>query len=883
MITNVRQKEARSIPLLPYAWGAIILWFVLLALSFLWNVKTENSGILEAARIEARTAFKKDVIYRRWNAEHGGIYAPVTEQTPPNPYLDVAERDIRTPSGKKLTMINPSYMTRQAHELTMKAYGMKSHITSLNPIRPENAADPWEARALKAFEKGLKEVSSVEKMEDDKYMRLMHPLITEKGCLKCHAKQGYKLGDIRGGISVSIPMAPFMAISKHKFFTLSVGHGLLLLFGLILIGLGMRHFKQQIHKRMGLEEALQESELFLSNVFDSIQDGISVLDTDLNIVSVNQTMRKRHAHMLPLEGKKCYEAYHWRNDKCEICPTIRALETGKLEMDEVPLTQEDVTTGTIELFAFPILDESGKPKGVVEYVRDVTVRKEVEKALQESEERFRELAELLPETIYEMDINGNLTFVNRSAFDHFRYDQKDYDQGLNAFEMIAPEDRNKAMENIRKILGGEDVPLKEYTALRKDGSTFPALFHSTAIFRDQKQVGLRGFIIDITEKKRLESQVQQSQKMEAMGTLAGGIAHDFNNILSSVIGYTELALLDSSKGTQQNNNLKSVLIAGNRAKDLVKQILTFSRQADQEQKPVQLKLVVKEALKLLRASIPSTIEIEQIVESDSLVLGDPTQIHQVFMNLCTNATHAMRDKGGVLSVSLADENLDSESISNHPVLKLGAYINLTVADTGHGITPDDLKKIFDPFFTTKEKGEGTGMGLSVVHGIVQSHGGAIYVHSEPGKGSTFKVFLPVIERFLKAEDIVESPLHTGTERILFIDDEPAIVDMGKQILESLGYDVVTRTSSIEALELFRAQKSSYDLVITDMTMPHMTGIDLAKELLSIRSDIPIILCTGFSEQIDENKAKEIGLRAFVMKPILRREIANTIRKVLDEK
>lgn len=295
-----------------------------------------------------------------------------------------------------------------------------------------------------------------------------------------------------------------------------------------------------------------------------------------------------------------------------------------------------------------------------------------------------------------------------------------------------------------------------------------------------------------------------------------------------------------------------------------------------------MKPIVNEALKLLRASIPTTIDIQENVQSNSLIIGDSTQIHQILMNLCTNAAHSMEDEAGVLTVNLSDVTLDSESVSNLPDLKPGPYINLTVADTGHGISPDVMEKIFDPFFTTKEKGQGTGMGLSVVHGIVRSHGGNIYVYSESGKGSTFNVYLPAIGRRLKPKEMVERPISIGTERILFIDDEPAIMKLGKKILESLGYDVVVRNSSIEALELFKEKKDHFDLVITDMTMPHMTGEKLAEKLLQIRPDMPVILCTGFSSMINEQKALDMGIRAFISKPILKREIAEVIRQVLDD-
>ena len=371
--------------------------------------------------------------------------------------------------------------------------------------------------------------------------------------------------------------------------------------------------------------------------------------------------------------------------------------------------------------------------------------------------------------------------------------------------------------------------------------------------------------------------------MEAIGTLAGGIAHDFNNILSSVLGYTELALDDAEEGTRLRTNLKTVLSAGERARDLVQQILAFSRQSEKTFGPIQVKLITKEALKLLRAILPTTIEIRQDIQSDSMVLGDPTQIHQILLNLCTNADHAMREKGGILEVTLVDVELDSLFTAKHPDIKPGTHLRLMVRDTGRGIPPLILDRIFDPFFTTKDKSEGTGMGLSVVHGIVKAHGGAITVQSEPGKGAIFNVFLPVIEKTIVREAPIEKSIPTGTERVLVVDDEEALVNTHRQMLEGLGYEVVTRTSSIEALELFKARPDRFDLVITDMTMPNLTGSELALKLAKIRPDIPIILCTGFSHEITAEKSKEMGIKEFLLKPILREVMAETVRRVLDEK
>ncbi|MBC8393372.1 MAG: PAS domain S-box protein [Deltaproteobacteria bacterium] len=516
-------------------------------------------------------------------------------------------------------------------------------------------------------------------------------------------------------------------------------------------------------------------------------------------------------------------------------------------------------------------------------VTPITERKQIEEALRKSEERFRELAELLPETIFEVDATGNITFVNRKAFEHFRYTQRDFDQGLNSLDMIVPEDRHRAMENITKILRGKNIGLSEYQALRKDGTTFPAMFHSTPMIRDGNPVGLRGFIIDISEKKRLEAQLLQSQKMEAIGTLAGGIAHDFNNILSPIMTHTEMALMDVLEDSPVRFSLREVLKASKRARDLVKQILAFSRQTEHESVPLKLGFIIKEALKLLRSSIPTTIEIQQkIMTGSDAILADPTQMHQVIMNLCTNAFHAMREKGGLLEVSLTDEYVDPESANQFDNLRPGSYLKLSVRDTGQGMEPDVIEKIFEPYFTTRDKGVGTGLGMAVVLGIVQDHGGSIHVQSELGKGSTFDMFLPKIDFDIAEKIEPREQIPSGNERILLVDDEVALIDAERQMLMRLGYEVVSRTSSIEALELFRVKADQFDMIITDMTMPNMTGVELAHEVKKIRPDIPIILCTGFSELINEEKAKKMGIKAFVMKPIVMREIGATIRKVMDK-
>ena len=511
-----------------------------------------------------------------------------------------------------------------------------------------------------------------------------------------------------------------------------------------------------------------------------------------------------------------------------------------------------------------------------------------EEELRESEERFRVLFEHAPDPFFFLKTDGALVRGNKAGQQFTGYrDGELVGKNILDLDLISDQDLLKAQRFLKKSLNGEPTGPNEFALRQKTGLPIYAEISTHPVNIKGEQFVL-GIARDITERKKeeqnrkkLETQLQQAQKMEAIGTLAGGIAHDFNNILGAIMGYAEIALHEIEKDSEPSQYLKEVFHAGRRAKDLVKQILTFSRQTEQKHTPVLVKLIVKEVVKLMRASLPSTIKIHLNIQSDGLVMGDPTQIHQVMMNLVTNAGYAMQDTGGQLTVNLEQVLLEEEMAANHPNLKSGPYLKLTVSDTGPGIPQTYLNRIFEPFFTTKEKGEGTGMGLAVVHGIVTGHGGDILVRSEKGKGATFFVFLPAVKKRMEPETRIAMASPTGTESILFVDDETALVNAGKRMLESLGYEVVTRTSSLEALELFERQPDRFDLVITDMTMPGLTGDLLAQKLIEIKSDLPIILCTGFSARINEKKALALGIRAFVTKPVLKEQMAETIRMVLD--
>jgi len=558
---------------------------------------------------------------------------------------------------------------------------------------------------------------------------------------------------------------------------------------------------------------------------------------------------------------------------------------------DVPITRKGAETSYITAGNTPVPNT----QLVISTVWDVTKRKRVEKALREKTndlgERVKELhclhniarivekdslfEEMLIEIVNSIppawrypEITCARILINGQSFTTHNFNESSWKQACH----ITAHGKRAGILEVFYLKQKPEIDEGPFT--KEEGDLVDSIAERIGQIIERAELG--------EKRRKLETQLQQAQKMEAIGTLAGGIAHDFNNILGGIIGYAELAKMKASEGSNVIAYLDKMIKSSGRAVDLIKQILTLSRQHKQEQRPVQMRHIVKEALDLLRATLPTTIEIRKDLTKDSgIANADSTQVHQVIMNLATNAGHAMRKNGGVLEVTLANVELDDLSAEKHLDLAAGSYLRLTVSDTGHGMTSETVKRIFDPYFTTKDTGEGTGLGLSVAHGIVKTHGGTITVYSEPGNGATFHVYLPLIleeEREVKAS---EDPLPTGTERILFIDDEEALVEIGSRILEQLGYEVVAKKSSVQALELFRAEPDRFDLVITDMTMPRMTGDKLAREFMKLRPQIPIMLCTGHSRLISEKKAKEIGIKAFVMKPLVMRNLAETVRKVLD--
>lgn len=848
----------------------ITLWVTAVGCALCWNIYDQKQAKTLLAFQTARAFFQQVVITRSWNGRHGGVYVPVNEYTQPNMYLEDQLRDVTTVQNIALTKINPAFMTRQLSEISSKSKGgVHFHITSLNPIRPGNKASDWEKSWLQSFERGEKERGAFFTDGSGSFFRYMAPLFVKDNCLKCHAKQGYEKGDVRGGISVTLPH-----FSQDTNITLAVTYGIVALVGALLISVGGSLLNRQRMKSLENEECYKA-------LHDASFGGIIIHDQGV-ILECNQGLSSMtgfsKAELVGMDGLKLIAPD-------SLGQVVQNIKSGHDQRYEVEGLRKDASIYPLAIRGKNILYK-GHEVRVIEF-RDISELKQAEEAQRKSEFKHRELFDKSPIGLALCTMDGQLVSVN-SAYAQIIGCTVDETLKLSYWEITPEKYSAKEQLQLEQLAeSGRYGPYeKEY--LHKDGYLVPVRLNGMIVTRDNVDL-IWSSVEDITlqkqaekEKEKLLTQLRQAQKMEAIGTMAGGIAHDFNNMLSIILGNADMALDTLSDGNAGKKNVEQIIKASRRVKDLVRQILTFSRRADQKLLPVEPYSVINESLKLLRSTIPTTISIVQNMGNESCtILADSTQIHQMFMNLCTNAVHAMNEKG-TLEISGTIVDLEANDIAVQQETQPGQYFKLSVRDTGAGMNKKTLERIFDPFYTTKEIGEGTGMGLSIVLGIIKSYGGFILVNSELGKGTTFTLYFPVTQGGIvpKMEEIVEEcPL--GDERILFIDDEEMLAEMGSKMLQGLGYEVTVASGSREALDIFISNPEAFDLVITDQTMPNLSGGELAIELLKSRPDIPIILCTGYSKKISEEDAKKIGIREYLAKPFDRKKLAKVIREVLE--
>lgn len=633
---------------------------------------------------------------------------------------------------------------------------------------------------------------------------------------------------------------------------------------------------RDITERKQAEEQLE----FQSKVLDQIHDRITVTDLNAKITYVNEAT----CRML---GKSADQIVGQHITVFGEDPKLGAGQKEILETTlkkgqwsgEVVNYRSDGTPVILHCRTRIVKNAQGEPMALCGISTDITDRKRREDEIRDSEKRYRTILETALDGFIIVDCRGRLIRVNEAYCRITGYAEGQL-LGKPISDMDAletPEQTKTRIKELRRKGHGRF----ETRHFRKDGTAFD--IEVSARYLDLDGGIYICFIKDISDKKQWETRIQQSEKIEALGSLAAGIAHDFNNILFPLIGHAEMLKEDFSGNAQIQGSIDEILQASARARDLVQQILAFSRQGDAEFKVIKIQPIVQEALKLLRCSIPTTIDIQCDMDPDcGSVHADPTQIHQIVMNLVTNAFHALENRGGKIGVTLREMDPGADPCAC-PDLPPGSYARLTVIDTGEGIDPRILPKVFDPYFTTKAKGRGTGMGLAVIQAIVNKCGGGIKIRSRPGRGTTVEVYLPVAEGTQKKEENeTAAPMQVGNEHILVVDDEEAIVRMLAQSLERIGYEVTAKTASMEALELFHAGSAAYDLVITDMTMPRMTGIELSREIKKIRPDIPVILCTGYSEDLDQERCRQLGIDGYITKPFVRKDLAKILRRVLDD-
>ncbi len=667
---------------------------------------------------------------------------------------------------------------------------------------------------------------------------------------------------------------------------------------------------RDITERKKVEKELQKERDINMTLLQTSPAFLVVISGEGKTIMMNHSMLSALGYTdKEVVGKDYIATFVPEHDREELSSVFRQIVIkGEATINENRILARDGREILVEWHGRPVYNSKGDFEYFFGMGTDITERRRAEANLREITELQKAILDSAVYAIISTTPEGIIRTFNPAAERMLGYsaqemigrltllsfhDQSEIEQRAGIFAEELDMDIEPGFEvfvaKARRHLPNEH----EWTYIHKGGSRIPVLLAVTALFNAEGEItGFLGIASDITARKyeedirkQLEEKLIQAQKMEAIGTLAGGIAHDFNNILSGIMGYSEISLKAVQDRPKVHQNIEQVLKAAERAKDLVQQILAFSRKAAQEKKPIALAAITGEVVRFMRASLPTTIEItSQIEDTADVILADPTQMHQVLMNICTNAGQAMKETGGVLEVGLKEAVMDAGNLIHHPALKFGRYLELSVRDTGRGIPQKNLGRIFDPYFTTKEKGEGTGLGLAVVHGIVKDHSGEITVYSEVGKGTIFRVYLPVMEKQAESAKEVEDVVLPGKgETILFVDDEEMIVTVNKQLLEILGYKVFTATDPLQAIEIFKEGHEDIDLVITDKTMPHMTGFDFIKEIRSLRADIPVIICSGFQEKEDMKKLADLRIGHLLTKPVKISVLAKAIREVLEIK
>ncbi|MFA7405629.1 MAG: response regulator [Pelobacteraceae bacterium] len=870
----------------------ILVWTALAVITTIWECNDNEEFKRSNALTTSRACIEKDLAFRRWAAGHGGVYVPVTGTTPPNPWLNVPERDITTPSGTRLTLMNPAYMTRQLFEVGQtSASAPKGHITSLKPIRPENAPDQWESRALMAFETGVPEFGEFLFVDGKPAYRYMRPLFIEKPCLKCHASHGYREGMVRGGISVIIPTAGLEQATRQSNANHVAIIGVIWLMGLAGIGAAFR--------RIGTyATALTAERDNLNAVFDATPMPMLLIDDRMEVVRVNAAFRDYCIDFDVLPDRRCGALLKCANvpselhgcgttPACDSCGLMRALRetavNGLSSRGETCVSRtgaEGAATEVWLIYGTEAVSLAGRNHVVLSFT-DITERKQDEAQRRVRAEEFRALVENSPDPIARYDSHCRRIYVN-PALEHLAGKPAEFLTGRTPAEAFVanPAVGHQVQEAVEQVLN-HGVSLEiEMSWPSSDGTARHYQVRFVPEFDENRKVtSVLSITRDITSLRKAEVQLQHAQKMESIGTLAGGVAHDFNNILSVIGGYAELLQLTLKEDGKKFGFAREISDSVVRGAELTRSLLTFSGKHEPQKQYDDLNQIVgnlqKSMSRLLRSDITLTF---RLCEDPLPVFVDRVQIEQVLINLMVNARDALTSDGQIdITTSLVE--LHEEVVTGGATLSPGTYGYVTVADNGTGMDEKTAKRIFEPFFTTKETGKGTGLGLAIAFGIVGNHHGRISIESAPEKGSVFGVYLPIYQGLTAPKSVPEAgtaKFH-GDETVLLVDDDPTVLRITRELLESYGYSVLTAADGMAALKVFEAHRTEIRIVVTDLIMPHMAGREAIEQIRHQKPDLPIILTSGYMDDIiDHTAINALGV-VFLPKPVHPKKLAETIR------
>ena len=876
--------------------AGFFLWSLLIVLLGWQDRRSELHMVYDLAKAEAKGNYNKDLVYRRWVAKQGGVYVKESAYTPANPYLsNIPNRDLVLADGTTLTLVNPAYMTRQVYELAEMQFGAKGHITSLKPLRPGNAPDPWEEQALHRFHEGEHEVSAVTTINNQQYLRLMYPMTTEDSCLKCHARQGYQIGDIRGGISVAIPMQPYRQAYAQVIRTHFNSRIIIWLAGSLLLLFSYLFLKSRFNLELQARQRAEISEHKYRMLFNQATIGFALVDAaNGEILEYNQALAQM-TEWPPeeLNGRPQSILHHARQDS----PLGEDSFNQEQQDDSATLHEETFITRSGKILPVGLKEKKFSLEGreiIFKVIQDISQQKQNEKILREKEEKYRALLNNQNDAVflhrYRREGFNPFVEVNAIALERYGYTREELLQ-LSPQDITSPEEARKyGAAQIRRHLLERKQMIFESVHVKKSGESFPVEINTSVVDLNGEQF-LLATARDITERKQaeqtnrqLENQLQQKYKMEAIGLLAGGMAHNFNNNLAIILGNLQLATTKLGNHPHVLQYLENARTGVHRARELVRQIAAYSRQEPQQKRPVQPAAIIQETLSLLQSTMPSTVNFDVSLTEQNFpltILADPTRIQEALINLCTNAVHAM-DEHGDLQLSLRSTELRLQDLPLKSNLTPGRYACVAVSDNGCGMTAETIERIFDPFFTTKGVDEGTGMGLSTVKGIVEQHDGLIRVESEPGKGSTFSLFFPATNDLCEVQQVKEAvPVMRGQEAILIVEDDQMLAELNRTIFEDKGYAVTVEIDSLQALERIRQNPRQFDLILSDQSMPGLTGLELTREAHKINPQLPVVICSGYSSGISPEATRELNIAAFCAKPLEVSELLNVIRQVLD--